>query len=125
MDADSYRITTTELRPLFFHQRRYKELRQYLNGWVGYFRLVPIKSYSHGNSSKGPWLMSSSRAVHQALSVAYLAENYQASSRSGPSLLQCRRTHVARAGTAACHGPQRARTSVQDILISLTSVLGA
>jgi hypothetical protein len=97
-------------------QSRYKELRQYLNGWVGYFRLVPIKSfysdldkwlrrriracywkqwrkpqakvrnllrlgiakdeaYSHGNSSKGPWLMSSSRAVHQALSVAYLAED--------------------------------------------------
>lgn len=96
--------------------RRYKELRQYLNGWVGYFRLVPIKSffsdldkwlrrrirachwkqwrkpqtkvrnllrlgvandeaYSHGNSSKGPWLMSSSHAVHQALSVAYLAED--------------------------------------------------
>ena len=95
---------------------RYKELRQYLNGWVGYFRLVPIKSfysdldkwlrrriracywkqwrkprtkarnllrlgvakheaYSHGNSGKGAWLMSSSRAVHQALSEAYLAED--------------------------------------------------
>ena len=97
-------------------QSRYRELRQYLNGWVGYFRLVPIKSffmdldkwlrrriracywkqwrkpktkasnllrlgvakdeaYSHGNSSKGPWLMSYSRAVHQARSVAYLAED--------------------------------------------------
>jgi RNA-directed DNA polymerase len=97
-------------------QSRYRELRQYLNGWVGYFRLVPIKSfftdldkwlrrriracywkqwrkpktkvsnllrlgvtkdeaYSHGNSSKGPWLMSYSHAVHQALSVAYLAED--------------------------------------------------
>ena len=86
------------------------------SGWVGYFRLVPIKSffsdwdkwlrrriracywkqwrkpqtkvrnlrrlgvakdeaYSHGNSSKGPWVMSSSHAVHQALSVTYLAED--------------------------------------------------
>lgn len=97
-------------------QSRYKELRQYFHGWVGYFRLVPIKSffadldkwlrrrlracywkqwrkaqtrvsnllrlgvakdqaYSHGNSSKGAWLMSSSQAVHQALSVAYLAQD--------------------------------------------------
>ena len=97
-------------------QSRYKELRRYLNGWVGYFRLVPIKSffsdldkwlrrrtracywqqwrkpktkvsnllrlgiarheaYSHGNSSKGAWLMSSSQAVHQALSVTYLADD--------------------------------------------------
>lgn len=97
-------------------RRRYKELRQYFNGWVGYFRLVPIKSffgeldkwlrrriracywkqwrkpqarvrklkklgvgpeeaYSHGNSSKGAWLMSSSHAVHQALSVTYLAHD--------------------------------------------------
>jgi RNA-directed DNA polymerase len=93
---------------------RYRELRTYLNGWVGYFHPVPIKSfygdldkwlrrriracywkqwrtpparvrrlqklgvgqeeaYSHGNSSKGAWLMSSSHAVHQALSVTYLA----------------------------------------------------
>ncbi len=97
-------------------QSRYKELRQYFNGWVGYFRLVPIKSffveldkwlrrriracywkqwrkaktrvaqlrrlgiraheaYCHGNSSKGAWMMSSSQAVHQALSVAYLAQD--------------------------------------------------
>jgi RNA-directed DNA polymerase len=97
-------------------QRRYKELQQYLNGWVGYFRLVPIKSffgemdkwlrrriracywkqwrkpqarvrklrklgvgpeeaYSHGNSSKGAWLMSSSHAGHQALSMTYLAQD--------------------------------------------------
>jgi RNA-directed DNA polymerase len=97
-------------------QSRYKELRRYLNGWVGYFYLVPIKSffseldkwlrrrvracywkqwrktqtrvrklrqlgvgseeaYSHGNSSKGPWLMSASHAVHQALSMTYLAQD--------------------------------------------------
>jgi len=92
---------------------RFRELRRYFNGWVGYFSLVPIKSFfsnldkwvrrriracywrqwrkaqtkirnllklgiakdqatSHGNSGKGPWLMSSSRAVHQALSLTYL-----------------------------------------------------
>ena len=98
------------------------ELRRYFNGWVGYFRLVPIKSFfseldkwvrrrirmciwkgwyrtrtriaslmklgicehvafTHGNSSKGPWVLSSSRAVHQALSKALLEE------RGLPSLL--------------------------------------
>jgi len=82
---------------------------------VGYFRLVPIKSfyseldkwvrrrirmciwkswkngrtrvanlmklgvseheaYTHGMSSKGPWVLSSSQAVHQALSTALLEE---------------------------------------------------
>ena len=33
------------------------------------------EAYSHGNSSKGAWLMSSSHAVHQALSVTYLAHD--------------------------------------------------
>jgi hypothetical protein len=98
------------------------ELRRYFQGWVGYFRLVPIKSffsdldkwvrrrirmciwvnwkngrtraanlmklgvpeheaYSHGMSSKGPRVLSSSQAVHQALSRALLEE------RGLPSLL--------------------------------------
>ncbi len=101
---------------------RCTELRRYFNGWVGYFRLVPIKSFfseqdkwvrrrirmciwkgwyrtrtriaslmklgicehvafTHGSSSKGPWVLSSSRAVHQALSKALLEE------RGLPSLL--------------------------------------
>ena len=92
---------------------RYQELRRYFQGWVGYFRLVPIKTFfvdldkwvrrrlrscywkqwrrpqtrianllrlgigqgesiTHGISSKGPWVMSSSQAVHAALSLAYL-----------------------------------------------------
>jgi hypothetical protein len=87
---------------------------------VGYFRLVPIKSFfsemdkwvrrrlrscywkqwknprtrianlkklgirdneavTHGVSSKGPWVMSSSQAVHEALSVAFLEESGLAS----------------------------------------------
>jgi RNA-directed DNA polymerase len=93
---------------------RYQELSRYFRGWVGYFGLVPIKSYfseldkwvrrrirccywkqwknprtriknlrrlgirafeaaTHGASSKGPWVLSASQAVHQALSVDYLA----------------------------------------------------
>ena len=101
--------------------RRYQELRWYFQGWVGYFRLVPIKSFyseldkwvrrrfrscywkqwknprtrianlkklgirekeavTHGVSSKGPWVMSSSQAVHdEALSVAFLQESGLAS----------------------------------------------
>jgi RNA-directed DNA polymerase len=95
--------------------QRCVELRRYFQGWVGYFRLVPIKSffsdldkwirrrirmciwkqwkngrtrvaalmklgvaeheaYTHGMSSKGPWVLSSSQAVHQALSTALLEE---------------------------------------------------
>jgi RNA-directed DNA polymerase len=102
--------------------QRCLELRRYFQGWVGYFRLVPIKSffsdldkwvrrrirmciwkqwkngrtrvaalrklgvaeheaYTHGMSSKGPWVLSSSQAVHQALSTALLEE------RGLPSLL--------------------------------------
>ena len=94
---------------------RFKELRRYFNGWVGYFCVSPIKSFfsdldkwvrrriracywkqwqrsrtkirmllklgvreheafTHGNSSKGAWVMSSSQAVHEALSTAYLTE---------------------------------------------------
>ena len=90
---------------------RFTELRRYFQGWVGYFCLVPIKTYfagldqwvrrrirscywkqwrrvrtriqnllklgirkdeavTHGVSSKGPWVMSSSQAVHEALSLA-------------------------------------------------------
>lgn len=100
--------------------RRYQELRWYFQGWVGYFHLVPIKSFfsemdkwvrrrlrscywkqwknprtrianlkklgirekeavTHGVSSKGPWVMSSSQAVHEALSVTYLQESGLAS----------------------------------------------
>ena len=92
---------------------RVVELRRYLQGWVGYFRLVPLKSFyedrdkwirrrlracfwrqwrhprtrirnllklgvpkveaiTHGCSSKGPWVMSSSKAVHMALSLDFL-----------------------------------------------------
>jgi len=92
---------------------RFTELRRYFQGWVGYFSLVPIKTYfvvldqwvrrrirscywkqwrrvrtriqnllklgvrkdeavTHGVSSKGPWVMSSSQAVHEALSLEYL-----------------------------------------------------
>jgi len=99
---------------------RYQELRQYLQGWIGYFRVVPMKSFftrldkwvrrrirscywkqwknprtrirnlkklgvakreavTHGISSKGPWVMSASQAVHQALSVDYLHERGLAS----------------------------------------------
>ena len=42
-------------------QRRYKELRQYLNGWVGYFRLVPIKSFY---SELDKWLRRRIRACY-------------------------------------------------------------
>ncbi|MFO0942579.1 MAG: group II intron maturase-specific domain-containing protein [Pirellulales bacterium] len=92
---------------------RVVELRRYLQGWVGYFRLVPLKSIyedldkwirrrvracfwrqwrqprtrirnllklgvpkvealTHGCSGKGPWVMSSSKAVHMALSLDFL-----------------------------------------------------
>ena len=92
---------------------RFTELRRYFQGWVGYFRLVPIKTYfasldkwvrrrirscywkqwrgpwtrianlrrlgvkeddavTHGCSRRGPWVMSSSRAVHEALSLEHL-----------------------------------------------------
>jgi RNA-directed DNA polymerase len=102
--------------------KRCVELCRYFQGWVGYFRLVPIKSFfsdldkwvrrrirmciwkqwrrprtriaalrklgigeheaiTHGMSSKGPWVLSSSQAVHQALSTALLEE------RGLPSLL--------------------------------------
>ena len=97
-------------------RQRYLEMRRYFQGWVGYFRLVPIKTYfagldkwvrrrirscywkqwrrprtrianlrklgiregkavTHGCSSKGPWTLSSSRAVHEALSLEYLAHD--------------------------------------------------
>jgi RNA-directed DNA polymerase len=94
---------------------RLEELRRYIQGWVGYFSLVPMKTYfeildkwvrrrirscywkqwrnprtrirnlrnlgvrrdqavTHGFSSKGAWVMSSSQAVHEALSIAYLTQ---------------------------------------------------
>jgi RNA-directed DNA polymerase len=115
------REITRRSRGVSFAQRCI-ELRRYFQGWVGYFRLVPIKSffdeldkwvrrrirmciwegwknghtraaalmklgvreheaYTHGMSSKGPWVLSSSQAVHQALSTALLEE------RGLPSLL--------------------------------------
>lgn len=96
-------------------QARLDELRRYIQGWVGYFRLVPVKTFyadldqwirrrvracvwkqwrgswtrvrnllhlgiprmealTHGSSRKGPWVMSSSKAVHMALSLAYLKQ---------------------------------------------------
>jgi RNA-directed DNA polymerase len=96
-------------------QARLIELRRYVQGWVGYFRLVPLKSFyaeldkwirrrvracfwqqwrrprtrirnllqlgvpkveslTHGSSSKGPWVMSSSKALHKALSTDYLTK---------------------------------------------------
>jgi RNA-directed DNA polymerase len=108
------RELTRRTRGVSFAQRCV-ELRRYFQGWVGYFRLVPIKSffgdldqwvrrrirmciwvswkngrtraanlmklgvaeheaYTHGMSSKGPWVLSSSQAVHQALSTALLDE---------------------------------------------------
>jgi RNA-directed DNA polymerase len=39
------------------------------------------EAFTHGMSSKGPWVLSSSQAVHQALSTALLEE------RGLPSLL--------------------------------------
>ena len=92
------------------------ERELYFQGWVGYFRLVPIKTYfaaldkwvrrrirscywkqwrgpwtrianlrrlgvkedeavTHGCSRKGPWVMSSSRAVHEALSLEQLTHD--------------------------------------------------
>ena len=94
--------------------QRYLELGRYFRGWVGYFRLVRLKTFyvdldkwtrrrvracywrqwrgprtrianllnlgvpkvealTHGSSSKGPWVLSSSKAVHMALSLEYLA----------------------------------------------------
>jgi RNA-directed DNA polymerase len=111
---DRVRKITQRTRGVSFAQRC-TELRRYFQGWVGYFRLVPIKSfyseldkgvrrrirmciwtswkngrtraanlmklgvpeheaYTHGMSSKGPWVLSSSQAVHQALSTALLEE---------------------------------------------------
>jgi RNA-directed DNA polymerase len=94
---------------------RMLELRRYFQGWVGYFSIVPMKTYfeildkwvrrrirscywkqwrkagtrisnlrklgvrrdqavTHGMSSKGAWVMSSSQAVHEALSIVYLTQ---------------------------------------------------
>ena len=99
---------------------RILELRRYFQGWVGYFSIVPMKTYfeildkwvrrrirscywkqwrkagtrisnlrklgvrrdqavTHGMSSKGAWVMSSSQAVHEALSIAYLTQTGLAS----------------------------------------------
>lgn len=99
---------------------RFLELRRYFQGWVGYFSIVPMKTYfeildkwvrrriracywkqwrksrtrianlrklgvhrdqavTHGMSSKGAWVMSSSQAVHEALSIAYLTQTGLAS----------------------------------------------
>ena len=128
------RDLTGRNRSVSFAQRC-TELRRYFQGWVGYFRLVPIKSFfgdldkwvrrrirmciwkswrrgrtrvaalrklgireheawTHGMSSKGPWVLSSSQAVHQALSTALLEE------RGLPSLLGLWETLTARKRTA-------------------------
>jgi hypothetical protein len=42
---------------------------------------VETAAFTHGMSSKGPWVLSSSQAVHQALSTALLEK------RGLPSLL--------------------------------------
>jgi len=116
---DRVRDITRRNRGVSMSQRHLK-LRRYFQGWVGYFRTVPMKSFfseldkwvrrrvrscywkqwrrprtrianlrklgireheavTHGISSKGPWVMSSSQAVHQALSVDYLRESGLAS----------------------------------------------
>ena len=95
--------------------RRFRELKRFFQGWVGYFRIVPIRSFfgrldkwvrrrlrccywkqwrhkrtriaqlrklgirtheavTHGISSNGHWVMSSSQAVHEALSIDYLSQ---------------------------------------------------
>ena len=99
---------------------RFKELRQYFHGWVGYFRnglaktqltdldqwvrrriracywkqwrrirtkirqliklgVRPTEAISHGCSSKGAWVMSSSHALHAGLSIDYLTQQGLAS----------------------------------------------
>ena len=116
---DRVKEITRRNRGVSMHHR-FTELRSYFQGWVGYFRLVPIKTYfadfdkwvrrrirscywkqwrsprtrianlrklgvkadeavTHGCSHKGPWTMSSSRAVHEALSLDYLAHEGLAS----------------------------------------------
>lgn len=112
---DRVRELTRRTRGVSMRQR-FVELKRYFQGWVGYFRTTPIKSFfrdldkwvrrrirscywkqwknprtrianlkrlgvgaeeaiTHGASSKGPWVMSSSEAVHQALSNDYLSES--------------------------------------------------
>jgi hypothetical protein len=56
------------------------------------------ETYTHGMSSKGPWVLSSSQAVHQALPVALLEE------RGLPILLRIWKTLTAKSRTAWC-GP--------------------
>jgi RNA-directed DNA polymerase len=92
---------------------RFQELRRYLQGWTGYFSLVPLQSIfskldkwirrrirscywkqwryprtriaklrklgvrkrdaiTHGISSKGPWVMSKTEAMHIAITIDYL-----------------------------------------------------
>ena len=128
------RELTGRNRSVSFAQRC-TELRRYFQGGVGYFCLVPIKSFfgdldkwvrrrlrmciwkswrsgrtrvaalrklgvreheawTHGMSSKGPWVLSHSQAVHQALSTALLEE------RGLPSLLGIWETLTSRKRTA-------------------------
>lgn len=95
--------------------QRYRELRRFLQGWTGYFSLVPLRSifrkldkwirrrlrscywrqwrnprtrianlrkrgvrrresFTHGASSKGPWVMAKTEAMHIAITNAYLKE---------------------------------------------------
>jgi hypothetical protein len=52
------------------------------------------EAFTHGMSSKEPWVLSSSQAVHQALSTALLEE------RGLPSLLGIWKTLTAKSRTA-------------------------
>ena len=56
------------------------------------------EAFTHGMSSKGPWVLSSSQAVHQALSTALLEE------RGLPSLLGIWTKLTAKSRIAQC-GP--------------------
>ncbi len=58
------------------------------------------EAFTHGTSSKGPWVLSSSQAVHQARSTALLEE------WGLPSLLGIWKTLTAKSRTAEC-GPAR------------------
>jgi len=49
------------------------------------------EAVTHGCSSKGPWVMSSSRAVHEALSIEHLTSEGLASLLTIPRSLTARK----------------------------------
>jgi hypothetical protein len=76
-----------------------KGMKQWKNGRARVANLrklgiVEHEAWTHGMSSKGPWVLSSSQAVHQALSTALLE------ARGLPSLLAIWETLTARSRTA-------------------------